>query len=307
MLGWPKGQRGGPLGLASSPRYSVQPSHGAHSFRSLEATGGLGLADGGADSPVSVAITPLNNSYGSYATVIGPLTEDAWFLEIHMYHLSPTAIRDTIVSFAVDPDGGTNYLDQNIIIPHLLTTGCSWSSSTQPGHFYFPLFVAKGCTIGAKASQNNATPVNIEVGIRAFGKPANPWALRKGRIVDAYGIVEGSSSGTAVTQAGSGGAGTWTQLGTAAYDYWWMQPGIGIPDSIQTNQVMWHEYSIGFEGGDVPLCDWMAGTNTNEVMRWQPRTARRPVWVPAGSRIWGRSSASGTADTFRMSFYGVRV
>lgn len=306
LLSWPRGGKGIP-GLPSSRRFSSLVSYPYESFSSMEATSGWGDTSGFGDLPLSVSVTPGSNTYGSYATVIGPLTEDCWYMEILVYLTAVDAVLDTIISFAIDPDGGSDFRDENIVIPHLLTGGVAYNSGEQAGIHALPLFVQKGCTIGAKASQNNVGPVAVEVGIRAYGQPYNPLSLRKGRMVDAIGIDTSVSSGTLVSQASSGAEGTWTQIGVAQNDYWWVVPCAAQPDGTMTIQVYWHEWSWGDVGGENPIADTVVAVSTSETARINGDMLRRPVYLPAGAKVWARSSASGTADTNRMALLGVRL
>lgn len=162
-------------------------------------------------------VTPGNNTYGSYATVLGtPLASDAYGIEIIIGGTSVSAaINDSLTTIGIDSAGGTSYVD---LIPHLLVTGSTnyGTNGTGPSiTYYFPLRIPAGSTIGAKGSNSNATVGTQQVAVRLFTRPTNMRGVpRYGSFVVTFGEDTANSCGTAVT-AGTVSEGTYTQLGSA--------------------------------------------------------------------------------------------
>lgn len=167
-------------------------------------------------STQGATITPAQNSYGSYATVLGtPLADPAYAIEIIVREIAVSA-QDTssLTTIGIDRAGGTSYSD---FIPHLLTScaGSVGGASPIGVRYWFPLFIPAGATLGAKGSINNATVGTQLVQVRLFCRPSHPHLVRAGSFVRSFGEDTANSRGTAVT-LGNASEGAWTQLGTIA-------------------------------------------------------------------------------------------
>lgn len=160
-------------------------------------------------------VTPGNNTYGSYATVLGtPTPADAYGILITIHGIgTSTAITDSLCTIGIDPAGGTSYAD---FIPHLLVSGATTLPTIGGGiDYYFPIRIPAGSTIGAKGSINNATVGTQTVAVKLYTRPSSVLGIpRYGTFVTAFGVDTANSCGTAVT-AGGASEGTYTQLGSA--------------------------------------------------------------------------------------------
>ncbi len=179
-------------------------------------------------------ITPAQNAYGSYATVLGtPLANPAYAIEITVREVAVSgAPTDSLTTIGIDPAGGTAFVDT---IQHLLTSYAGqFSNDAGMGVRYkFPLYIPAGATIGAKGSINNATVGEQRVQVKCFCRPQFPELLRVGKFVRTFGADTANSKGTALT-FGTTGEGAWTQLGTVADPNLWAWCVTAAPVNITT-------------------------------------------------------------------------
>lgn len=199
-------------------------------------------------------ITPGNNTYGSYATVLAgaSLTDDAYGIEIWFNSGAVDATaRDGIATIGFDPAGGTSFGGLGGVtgneIHHLLWSCCGdmRSISMGPVWYYFPIYIKAGTTIGCKASVNNATVGTVKCFVRLHCKPSRPELVRAGSFVRSFGALVASSCGTAIT-AGTGTDGTYTQLGSAlAEPLWYWEYGVGINTDTIINNCQFTDIAVG--------------------------------------------------------------
>lgn len=252
------------------------------------------------------SITPGNNSYGSYASLLSSLTYDCYFVKVQILAgATSNQARDLIVTIGIDPAGGTSY---QTWIPDLLGSNASAGNIIGGGFlYYFPLYAPAGSQIAAKASVNNATVGTVRVMIQLFGQPSRPDAIWCGSSVEAVGIVSGSSRGTTVTP-GTTSDGSWTSLGTTTQRCLFWQLGAGLNDAAMAGDVSFTcDLSTGDGTNQSPIItDVLMGTTALEQMA----LANSPEgWrdVPAGATIYGRMQGSGTAESnHSLAAYGVR-
>jgi hypothetical protein len=195
------------------------------------------------------SVTPGNNTYGSYASVMSgaTLTDDCFELWINFNSVGASAsARDTICTIGLDAAGGTSFTD---FITHLLCSSAGlYQQSAGGGNgvwYRFPIFIKSGTSIGCKASQNNASPAAMRCHIIAFCKPSRPELLRVGSYVDTFGAVTGSSAGTAITP-GTTSEGAYVQMGSnVTKDYFYVEWGWGDNTTAQANNVTHIDVAVG--------------------------------------------------------------
>lgn len=196
------------------------------------------------------SITPAENAYGSYASVLAgaSLTSDAYGILININSNSvSTAARDTLLTIGLDSAGGSSFTD---FITDLLCSGASaYVSGVGSGiWYYFPIFIKNGTSVGAKASVNNATVGTLRCAVTLFCQPSRPEMIRTGSFVTTFGSTAASSSGTAVTP-GTAAEGSWTQIGSAlTRPHWYWQVGMGINDGSTSNAVTHIDVGLGSAG-----------------------------------------------------------
>lgn len=253
-----------------------------------------------------VTVTPGNNTYGSYATVLGtPLASDAYAIEIMIQAIAVSAaVTDSLTTIGIDPAGGTAYTDT---INHLVTSGAGGSNAGSAIRYFFPLKIPAGSTIGAKGSINNATVGTQAVAVKLWTKPTKPEYMPKyGTYVTTFGADTANSAGTSVT-AGTASNGTYTQLGTAVVDaplFFWnfgYHPKNDISWGAPGNRA---DLAHGDATTKIPIIlQQESYTNTAESVAVVNSGEYRVV--PVGSLIYTRIW-SGNADTaFGAIAYGV--
>lgn len=251
-----------------------------------------------------VSITPGNNTKGSYAQIIAgsSVLYDVWQIRVIFDSNAVSgAARDTIVDIGIDPAGGTSY---SVLIPDLLATSAG-PYGLGGIDYTFPLHIPAGSSIGARASVNNGTVGTLRAWVSLLGKPLNPESLWKGSVVEAIGIVSGSSRGTLVTP-GAGVEGSWTSLGTVTRQAHWWEVGYGVNDSSLDAGNIHADLSAGSgAGGQIMLIEnaqWIADTS-ERIRRAGPHGF--PRTVPAGYTIYGRIMQNATDTNTSLAAYAV--
>ena len=263
------------------------------------------VADGTRPSATTgAAVTPAQNAYGSYATLLSgaQVTDDVyeWEVCINSVGISATA-RDCVVSIGFDPSGGTSFSGFVDLVcgpasSHNLLAGGTW--------YCFPVFVKAGTSIGAAASVNSSNLANISVFIRCKCQPSHPEALKVGSYIDSFGVALATSNGTAVTEGGAS-EGTWVQLGSAlTRPCWYWEFGYGTNNATMSAQVGYVDIGIGdavnkriaianapfFTSGSEQLSKADAGTYAKAAI---------------GDIVYGRSQSSGGNTGASITAYGV--
>lgn len=253
-------------------------------------------------STFGASVTPGNNTYGSWATVLsgGSVTDDVYAIEITVHGVGVSgSATDSITNIGVDPAGGTSF---SVLIPDLLTSSAATIGLTQtPGiNFYFPVKIKAGSTIGAQASINNATVGTQRVFVKLFCRPSRPDQVRAGTYVLSFGANAAASCGTAVT-AGTVSEGSYTQLGSAVGRglFFWVVASAPINQNTMANGAHASDLALGDASNKrIIIADQIEGTDNSER-----RTAvLRGSWAKAaaGDLVYTRCQ-SGTAVTANSS------
>lgn len=253
------------------------------------------------------SVTPGNNTYSSYTSLLSATSEDSDWIEININSIGTSATAtDTLITIGVDPAGGTSYTD---FIPHLLASGAGpYSGGSAPGGVWyrFPLRIKSGSTLGVKATQNNATPGAGNVLVRLYRQSRLDVGPRIGSYVKTFGEVTATSKGTDVV-AGTASEGSWTQLGSAVgaddHLFFW-QIGMGLNSTTFSPSALHLDMGIG-DGTNyrTPILDAYAVLSSAEQIAACFDGAYAEV--ASGDKIYGRSQASAGSPTISMIAYGV--
>lgn len=241
---------------------------------------------------MGTAVTPGNNSKGSWAQCFSAIAQDVYLIHVNINNANTSGTaRDLIVDIGIDEAGGSSY---TVKIPDLIGSCASTNNGGGGINYIFPLFIKAGSTIAARGSQNGVT-TGFRAWIKIYGLPRNPAAFRVGSRIEAIGVTAASSSGTAVT-SGTTNEGSWTSIGSLTNDAWWFQAGMGVNDSTMTSQDYLLDVAVG-SSGQVPLItDQLWFTNsveTNSSALVIPGERE----VPASGAIYARLWCEGTADS----------
>lgn len=254
-------------------------------------------------STFGASVTPGNNTYGSWATVLasGSVTDDVYAIEVIVHGIGVSgSATDSLTNIGVDPAGGTSF---SVLIPDLLTSSAATIGLTQtPGiSFWFPVKIKAGSTIGAQGSINNATVGTQRVFVKLYCCPSRPDQVRSGSYVLSFGANAAASCGTAVT-AGGASEGSYTQLGSSVADnglFFWVVASAPINQNTMANGAHCSDLALGDASNKrVIIADQIEGTDNSER-----RTAiMRGAWAKAavGDNVYTRCQ-TGTAVTANSS------
>jgi hypothetical protein len=242
-------------------------------------------------------VTPgASNSMGSWTQTLSALAYDAYLVEILISGGSSSgSARDMLVDIGADPAGGSSY---SVIIPTLLGSCAFFVQSGPVLRYLFPLRIAAGSTIAARAQVNNGTAGGVDVQMACWGLPREPLAVKAGSFVTAYGITAASSSGTSVT-SGTSSEGSWTELGTVGSDEnpWWWQVGMGVNDSSMSLRAYDADLAIGDGSNqDTIISGQRYITITSEALGCT-RHVSAEFHAAVGAKVAGRLQCSGTPDS----------
>lgn len=263
-------------------------------------------------------VTPGNNTYGSYASIIAgaSVTADVYgiLINFNSWNVSGSA-KDSIVTIGLDPAGGSSFTDY---INHLLTGPANAYTATDGTEYYFPIYIKAGTSIGAKASTNNATVGTGRVAITLFCRPSRPDLIRVGSSVRSFGADTANSRGVLVTQ-GTVSEGAWTVLSASTLG------DVETNPAVNNTQLPWYwEFGVGCNNATMTAakvhCDIGIGDGTNNVVAVsngmvlaaasESQDKRAAIQSHYRSTtldsVFGRAQSSAAADAnFSMMAYGV--
>jgi len=196
-----------------------------------------------------------------------------------------------------------------VIIPDLLAsvaTGTEWGAS-----YFFPIFVAKGTRLSARAAASASITCRINVHLLEGSFGGTPYSR-----VTAYGVVLGSSRGTIIDPGGTANT----------------KPALPATQLVASTAEPIRLLSIGVGNAGLyvrtpaadALFDLYAGAGSSEYALidnvyinygtsrddWSPKVpiSNVPVYVPKGTRLSARaqcSSIDASERAFDMIVYGV--
>jgi hypothetical protein len=260
---------------------------------------------------VGPQVTPgASNTYGSYTSVLAgsSLTHDCYLLEVNIANVGAVSgARGCLVTIGIDTSGGTTY---TALISDLLISGApgNWYQNGVPmgGHnFVFPIFIPANSRIGAKAQSTDAAPTNIQVNLVAHCNPTHPHLVRCGTFVRTFGVNTVATNGVTVTPGGAS-EGSWTEIGTAADDLFWLEIGIGKKGATLNNFLLHVDTAVGTAiSKRVAVLDRYCLEDVSE------RVFKMGAWgkgvdLVVGEKIYARLQGStGTPDDMEVTAYGV--
>jgi hypothetical protein len=253
------------------------------------------------------SITPAQNAYGNYATVLAAASVTHKVYGIWVCIVAggvSTEARDHLVTIGTDPAGGTTFADK---IVGLLAPAASpyLGASSMGGHWYwFPLEIEAGTTIGAKAAVSHVTVRTVRVFCILECNPTRPDLLRTGTTVTTYGAVTASAGGTAVLP-GTVAEGDYVQLGTALTErtfYWSL--GIGCASGSMENTVIHGDLALDTAGVKrVIVANRALQTTSGEVASSRDKGAYGEGLI--GDTVYARLQQAGTLNVYTCAAYGV--
>ena len=249
-----------------------------------------------AGAAFGATITPAQDTYGSYATVLGtPLSNTAYGIEITIGGIGLSAtITDSLTTIGIDPAGGTSY---SAFITDLLCTAANAGVAEGIGYkYFFPVRIPAGATIGAKGSIHNATVGVQYVSVKLWTLPTHPEFMPKvGSYVTTFGADTANSAGTSVT-AGTGSQGSYTQLGSAITGlplWYWLVASASKNDSSHLAGISRTDLAVGDASNKkIVVTDqnfaYAANERISAYIKGEYGVA--PVGALVYARIWAPSS-----------------
>lgn len=256
---------------------------------------------------MGTAVTPGNNAYGSYVTLISGanLTVDCLLLEVCINNVGITTLaRDCVVSLGVDSAGGTAFVGIADLVAGPASSYVS-SNVGQGGTMYrFPIWIRAGSSIGVAAAVNSTTLTAINVFCRVRGAPSTPQHLYVGTYIDQYGVTLATSSGTAFTP-GTTAEGAWTSLGTLSRPASAFEFGIGVNDATMTSAALDVDVGVGdATNKKIVIANLPIATSAIETISKPP--ALEFAHGAIGDQVWIRAQSSGALDSsYSAAIYAV--
>ncbi len=222
-----------------------------------------------------VTVTPGNNAYGSYVTLIAAQTSTSFMfdLNVNTFNVSGQA-RDGLARLAFDPAGGASFAGNEFWSDILIScAGPISGNSLGVSYLGVPVTVPAGWSVGIGMSVNNATVGTGAAKITLYGGPSHPELMpRSGSFVRSFGTSLASSSGTAIIPNSAGGKSAWVQCGSAAAEpLFAMALGIGCNNATMSGNATTFNKGRGSSttvnmqvGGDVD-----AASQTSEALSWK--------------------------------------
>lgn len=245
---------------------------------------------------IGTAVTPAQNTYGSYATLLSgaSVTDDAWRFRLCVHTVGISAnSRPGVIALGVDPAGGTSFTK----VVDLLVGPASPYGADQNGYWFeFPFFIKAGSSIGVAASVGSANLTAIRAFIELKCRPTHPELIRAGSYIDSFGVTLASSTGTAITP-GTSSKGAWTQMGSnLTKAYWFWDFGYAVANATMTTQTLHIDLGVG------------DGTNMKTIISNAPLittasegAGRKPCgeygWGASGDGVYLRVQSGSTPDT----------
>jgi hypothetical protein len=248
-----------------------------------------------------VTVTPGNNAYGSYVTLIAAQTSAsfAFDLNVNTFSVSGQA-RDGLARLAFDPAGGTSFAGNEFWSDILIScAGPISGNSLGVSYLGVPVMVPAGWSVGISMSVNNATVGTGAAKITLYGGPSHPELMpRSGTFVRTFGASLASSSGTAITPNSAGGKSAWVQCGAAAAEpLFAMALGVGCNNATMSNNSTAFNKSRGSSttvnmqvGGDVDV-----SSNTSEALSW--KSSFELAVINAGDLMFARAGGPAAFNT----------
>jgi hypothetical protein len=248
---------------------------------------------------MGTSITPAQNAYGSYSTLISgaSLTDDVYEIEICVCNVAiGGTARDSVAALGIDPAGGTSFTKVTDLVcgPAAGYTGVSVNVG---GYFYrFPYFIKAGTSIGMAMSVNSATVTSVNAFVRCRCRPSRPDLVPVGKWIDSYGVTLASSNGTGITP-GTTSEGTLVALGTASRAGWWVEFGYGCNNSAMQAGIIDVDLAVG-NGSNLkfPILNHPVADSSSDSLSKRPGAGRYCL-VANGDILYGRAQTGATLET----------
>lgn len=237
------------------------------------------------------------------ACIATPLAQDCYLITVNVTQtLTPSTDTSALLDVMYDPAGGTAW---QILIPKLIVgfrnvQGVSGAMSD----YWFPLYVPKGSSIGARWQCVSDTTVTPRIQITLYGGPSRQgfWF---GTTVTAVGANTTGSCGADLDPGSTGTYGAWTSVGATSNPAFRFLM-IGAQGTAITHTADFYHIQYGFGDTKIPGAQIRIGYTTSEAI-WQfPNHFGVYADIPAGTQLQARATGSdATSEDCSVALYGV--
>jgi hypothetical protein len=256
---------------------------------------------------IGAAVTAgANDTKGTIVDLLGaPLSHDVELLYIGIHGFNASGDNGSaLMDIMVDPAGGT---DWSVLIPNLLagwSLQVNTSSSTIRRNYYFPIQIASGSTIGARAQTALGSDDAGRVVVYAVGGNENPGSWWAGTSVEAIGVDTDNSIGQLHTGGNSGAFSSWTNLGapisSEAKAVQWAVQG---ENDAAADATLIHRFDFGSGSARIGQPIYI-GSQFAETSIALPTMIMFNT-IPASTQLQVRGTCSGTAVPIDVAAYVV--
>ena len=258
---------------------------------------------GTAPGTVLPQVTAADTMTADTACIATPLAQDCYAIAVNFYNSSSTGVdTSALCDVLYDPAGGTAW---QILIPKLIV-GFRWAStsSTNMSDYWFPLYVPKGSSLGARWQCIADTTNTPNITLTLFGGPSRPgfWF---GTNVTAVGTNTTGSAGTDLNPGSTGTYSAWASVGGVSNPaFRFLTMGAQGTATIHTTD----QYHIQYGFGDtkIPGAQIRIGYIASEVIYQSPNHQGVFVDIPAATQLQARATGSdATSEDPSVALYGV--
>jgi hypothetical protein len=247
----------------------------------------------------SVAGHASANTKSSWQQLLSATSDAAYGIHVALFlPNSANSNRSALADIGIDPAGGSSY---SVAIPNLLFHAAASAGMIGAHQFFFPLFIPAGASIAARF-QCGTGGLTAEVRAQLLCRPDRPELWRCGSVVRAFGVNEGTSGGTLLTE-GTTSEGSWAQIGAnTAEPLWFWQLGFGYPTNSIVAQFV--DFDLGLGDGsatDVVINnERIYGQISESIYRGSHQTA--VCAAPSNTGVYARAQAEGAVSPYCAAY-----
>jgi hypothetical protein len=216
--------------------------------------------------------------------------------EVIVTTASNTGDRQILLDIGVDPAGGSSY---TAIISNIVCGNPGTFATGMVHKYLFPMFIAAGSSIAARATNGSVTAITIIVAARFFAGNTSPETFPRGQFSETIGTIT-NSNGASFTP-GNAVWGTWTLLGTTTLPLWWWQLAYSVSNGTITGEYTYIQLGTGGAAIKQIIGKHMHLGNTAETVGEQLGSNliffNSYCPVPSGTDIYIRGRCNNAPDT----------
>jgi len=234
------------------------------------------------------------NTKGSWSEITSGLTYPFYAMTVHC--LWSNSYRGFLLDIGIGAGGSEVTIIENL---HMTETT---NNGDQNFTVHFPIYVAEGTRIAARAQTDSGTSQTIRPEIRVWRPNFN--SMRTGSVVTTYGADTSDSGGTALDPGGT--ASTWQSYVVFSSSTALPIKGLVLvtghhSDPSETNGSSFYvEVAYGASGYECTVLQEYCYTHSSSSTAAQSHFQYWPVDIPAGSRLVARCQSNNTTAGERV-------